>query len=410
LNQQLHRPSQGSTGPLNDGHGSSQSSTGSGSSQSSALGNDFLQQQLPHTPDASTELGAPISSEDVAGCEEAGREATVEEVLGEGFLDMNAQTEDRFWSVSGNLSAMAGDIGLQDSAEAGLIETLSGEGQEVLSDVDVLLEALMETAWMACGKAEYDHGLYDQVYDTLDDLERYIEVLDTQHAKWSIVLGLPSLEAFQSMVEVWVKILASLDTQAREAQQAAMALQELYSGHQAEYGQACMKAGVDVALLTAGIAAAALLTGPAALAAGLALTLTGVGSSLAIEGDLSDWGKTKTALNGANIGAKGLELRGVIGQLPGQLKSLGPALSAITLVMDGAEAMSEKALAQEMKLRIEALMMSSDNLLAAWPAVAINLESSSKQLARIEHAVANTIPSIDSLDQEIEVLLANLAA
>jgi hypothetical protein len=225
-------------------------------------------------------------------------------------------------------------------------------------------------------------------------------------------------DGLQAKLEVEVKFLSPEQLadggagagNALARQQAAMALQELYSGHQAEYGQACMKAGVDVALLTAGIAAAALLTGPAALAAGLALTLTGVGSSLAIEGDLSDWGKTKTALNGANIGAKGLELRGVIGQLPAQLKSLGPALSAITLVMDGAEAMSEKALAQEMKLRIEALMMSSDNLLAAWPAVAINLESSSKQLARIEHAVANTIPSIDSLDQEIEVLLANLAA
>lgn len=390
MGQQQWQPTQDSVQP----QANVQSNTSSDSAASASQGqsNDFLQQQLD------------------GACSEDSREATVEEVLGAGFDDMAADTSDRFWGAVAGLDAMLADIRVQDGTDADLITDLSADGGVLLDDVPVLVDDLLESSCVEGGVVDYDTTLYDDVYDTLDDIELHIGVLDIEGEKWSMVLGLPSLQTFKDMVEVWVKLLASWDARAQEVVKTVQELQELYDAHRAEFDQACMKVGVDTALIAAGVASAALLTGPAALAAGIVLTLSGVTASLVIEGNLSDWGKAKTAMNGANLSAKSLELKGLVGELPSGLKGLGPALNAISLVLDGSEAASEHGLAQQMKDKLEAILAESDDLLAAWPAVVVNLDSSAKQLAAIEHALSAELPSVESLDREIDGLLAELAA
>ncbi len=390
MGQQQWQPTQDSVQP----QANVQSNTSSDSAASASQGqsNDFLQQQLD------------------GACSEDSREATVEEVLGAGFDDMAADTSDRFWGAVAGLDAMLADIRVQDGTDADLITDLSADGGVLLDDVPVLVDDLLESSCVEGGVVDYDTTLYDDVYDTLDDIELHIDVLDIEGEKWSMVLGLPSLQTFKDMVEVWVKLLASWDARAQEVVKTVQELQELYDAHRAEFDQACMKVGVDTALIAAGVASAALLTGPAALAAGIVLTLSGVTASLVIEGNLSDWGKAKTAMNGANLSAKSLELKGLVGELPSGLKGLGPALNAISLVLDGSEAASEHGLAQQMKDKLEAILAESDDLLAAWPAVVVNLDSSAKQLAAIEHALSAELPSVESLDREIDGLLAELAA
>ncbi len=390
MGQQQWQPTQDSVQP----QANVQSNTSSDSAASASQGqsNDFLQQQLD------------------GACSEDSREATVEEVLGAGFDDMAADTSDRFWGAVAGLDAMLADIRVQDGTDADLITDLSADGGVLLDDVPVLVDDLLESSCVEGDVVDYDTTLYDDVYDTLDDIELHIDVLDIEGEKWSMVLGLPSLQTFKDMVEVWVKLLASWDARAQEVVKTVQELQELYDAHRAEFDQACMKVGVDTALIAAGVASAALLTGPAALAAGIVLTLSGVTASLVIEGNLSDWGKAKTAMNGANLSAKSLELKGLVGELPSGLKGLGPALNAISLVLDGSEAASEHGLAQQMKDKLEAILAESDDLLAAWPAVVVNLDSSAKQLAAIEHALSAELPSVESLDLEIDGLLAELAA
>lgn len=395
MGKQLERSApQTTTSNSTTSNRSSQTTSGSGT------GNAFLQDQM----------WASLNDDADLVCSEEGRTATVEEILGAGFDDMLLETEDRFFGSVASLDAMMGEILAQSAYDAEIIDDMAIEGSAQLDEVPAYVDELVETSCVEDEQVRYNTAVYDELYASLNDVELRLEVLGAEEEKWAVVTGLPALERFRDGVALWATMLAGWDARAQQVLVTAQELQALYDAHKTEYDEACMKMGLDTALLAAGVASTALLTGPAALAAGLTLTLTGVAGSLAIEGNLSDWGKTKAVVNGANLGAKGLELKGLVGELPSGLSKLGPALNVASLIMDGAEAVSERALAQQMQDKLRALMTESNDLLAAWPAIAACLDGTTKQLAIIENTMATEIPSIDSLDGQIDALLAQLAA
>jgi hypothetical protein len=306
--------------------------------------------------------------------------------LSEEQLDIIEEYTNSFWDT---VQVVAG-LNVADPETMSTVCMLIDNGEEVAGDLDEILEA----------------GTMDgYLQDLLDELGYYTECLDLHLERETLIQGLPDLKLFAIGATAWAAMLQRWSDQANDAAALLAELNLLYHSHEQEFEEACMKVGVDVALIAAGIAAAALLTGPAALVAGVALACAGVGASFAIEGGLSNPGTVKTTINGINLASKGI-IKNAGPKVVRVSKGLGPAMNAMSLVVDGLEAGSEKRLAIQVLAKGRLLMESP--IFDAWPAIAACLGSATKQSALIANAVGEVEARIQSLDIEIEQAMGSM--
>ncbi len=341
--------------------------------------------------------------------------ASLADVMGESWEALRDQALDALWDAHFEVHVNLAEISARDAGAAAEIEADVAAGEALADGSLAFEEALLDTAWWTTeGDLVYDEVLADDLDQMVRDVDTYRCLFEAHDELWSIVLAIPWVERLAEILQAYVDQLKSFGEMAAGAVEANAWLEAFYAEHKEEFDEACLKAGVDVVAMGLGIGAAMCLTGPVGIAAGVTIAVGGLVAKLAIEGELGRVAALKTGFNGVNLTRAamdhGKDIASVSDDMAAGLKFLGPAMNAMSLVIDGTEAVTERELYSLALAQMQSAERHIAATAAAWEAVQPMIQTAEPLLDGLEKAIGEAGPRIESLRAEIVQIRGQLGS
>ena len=336
-------------------------------------------------------------------------ELLLEELVGDDFAAGLDFVVDGFLGATLSLTQLLPDITAADPAMGQTLDALVKGGDEVFGDVDILVEELRDSATFEGDELVVDQGLIAELDEVLSLIEEYTHVIELAVERWTFVLSLPDLQMMQAAMVGVAAVNTKMIAHGEGLIAELTSLEAHLQLHQEELAEAEMKMGVDTGMIIAGVALAlAPLSAPVALAAGVGLALTGLAASLAIEGELSDFGQMKGTVMASKLTDDAVA---VLSSQPTRgIKGLGPALNVVSLALDTMEASDERTAIADIKSRMESLQPSVDAFVSVWPELTAGLSSVLNSFNQLKEGLSTWADRVDVIDQELAVSLPQLTA